>query len=112
MADPETIAAMDLDPNTLDDLIEIEGQAPTTGESRSPVAVIEGDDVRLDPPVRLWPQYDRRWKDKRIGGPKTGKLLNWKDNGCNAAVTAMILRWFAEDCPGGTISFQLSRAAA
>jgi len=105
VADPKTIAAMDLDPNTLDDLIEIEGQAPTTGESRGPVAVIEGDDVRLEPPVRLWPQYDRRWKDQQIGGPKTGNRPNWKENGCNAAVTAMILRWFAEDCPGGTISF-------
>jgi hypothetical protein len=106
VADPETIAAMDLDPDTLEDLIEIEGQASTTGESpASPVAVVEGDDVYLDPPVRLWPQYDNRWKHERIAGPKTGKLLDWVSNGCNASVAAMTLRWFAEDCPAGTISF-------
>jgi hypothetical protein len=104
VADPETISAMDLDPDTLDDLIEIEGQADTT-EASSPVAVVDEDNVYLDPPVRLWPQYDNRWKDERIAGPKTGRLLDWISNGCNACVAAMTLRWFAEDCPAGKVSF-------
>src|SRR4030095_4532563 len=43
VADPETIAAMDLDPDTLDDLIEIEGQGGATGEApASPVGVAAG----------------------------------------------------------------------
>ena len=104
VADPATIAAMDLDPDTLDDLIEIEGQADTT-EEPSPVAVVEEEDVYLDPPVRLWPQYDNRWRQERIAGPRTGRLLDWQANGCNACVAAMTLRWFAEDCPVGNISF-------
>lgn len=69
------------------------------------VAVVRGDDVYLDPPVRLWPQYDARWGHERIGGPKTGRLIDWKANGCNASTAAMILRWFAEDCTVGKIAF-------
>ena len=69
------------------------------------IAVVSGDDVYLDPPVRLWPQYDNRWKNERIGGPKTGKLINWINNGCNASTAAMILRWFAEDCRAGKVPF-------
>jgi hypothetical protein len=69
------------------------------------IAVVNGDDVYLDPPVRLWPQYDNRWKNNRIGGPKTGKLIDWIENGCNASTVAMILRWFAEDCTAGKVPF-------
>src|SRR5262249_39391254 len=102
-ADPDTIAAMDLDPDTLDDLIERDaGQGNATDES---LAVVDGDDVYLDPPVRLWPQYDTRWSRQRIAGPKTGTLIDWIANGCNASVAAMTLRWFAEDCTAGTIPF-------
>jgi hypothetical protein len=72
------------------------------------IAIVSGDDVYLDPPVRLWPQYDNRWGAKQIGGPKTEERPiknNWKDNGCNAASAAMILRWFAEDCRAGKVPF-------
>lgn len=69
------------------------------------VAVLDGDDVYLDPPVRLLPQYDGRWAHARIGGPKTGKMLNWVANGCNASTAAMTLRWFAEDCTAGSVEF-------
>jgi len=71
----------------------------------TPIAVVDGSDVYLDPPVRLWPQYDNRWKHERIGGPKTGKLIDWINNGCNASTAAMILRWFAEDCRAGQVPF-------
>jgi hypothetical protein len=77
----------------------------TEQPSTTVIAIVDGDDVYLDPPVRLWPQYDDRWKNKRIGGPKTGKLIDWVTNGCNASVAAMTLRWFAEDCTVGTIAF-------
>jgi len=66
------------------------------------LATVVGDDIYLDPPVRLLPQYDSRWAHERIGGPKTGRMLNWVENGCNASTAAMILRWFAEDCTAGT----------
>ena len=103
VANPDTIAAMDLDPDTLDDLIERDaGQPSATDKS---LAVVDGDDVYLDPPVRLWPQYDTRWSHQRIAGPKTGTLIDWIANGCNASVAAMTLRWFAEDCTAGTIPF-------
>jgi hypothetical protein len=69
------------------------------------VAIVDGDDIYLDPPVRLLPQYDERWKHERIGGPKTGQLIDWLENGCNASTAAMILRWFAEDCTVGKIPF-------
>jgi hypothetical protein len=69
------------------------------------IAVVNGGDVYLDPPVRLWPQYDNRWKHERIGGPKTGRLIDWINNGCNAATAAMTLRWFAEDCRVGQVPF-------
>jgi hypothetical protein len=69
------------------------------------IAVVSGEDVYLDPPVRLWAQYDSRWKNERIAGPKTGALINWNDNGCNASTAAMILRWFAEDCTTGKVPF-------
>ena len=77
----------------------------TERPSTAVIAVVDGDDVYLDPPVRLWPQYDDRWKNKRIGGPKTGNLIDWAANGCNASVAAMTLRWFAEDCTAGTLAF-------
>jgi Putative peptidoglycan binding domain len=106
VADPETIAAMDLDPNTLEDLIEMDAGPPTAADpAMALLATVDGDDVYLDPPVRLWPQYDSRWKHARIAGPKTGRLLDWVANGCNASAAAMILRWFAEDCTAGSISF-------
>ena len=106
VADPATIAAMDLDPDTLEDLIEMEGQSNATEEPpRTLIAIVDGDDVYLDPPVRLWPQYDNRWKHERIAGLKTGKLFDWINNGCNASVAAMTLRWFAEDCRAGKSPF-------
>ena len=103
IADPETIAAMDLDPETLEDLIEID-DTPVPGGGSS-IAVEDGDNIYLDPPVRLWPQYDARWAHERIGGPRTGRMLDWVTNGCNASSAAMILRWFAEDCTAGRIDF-------
>jgi peptidoglycan hydrolase-like protein with peptidoglycan-binding domain len=88
---------------------ELEATTPAPlevrAESSGPIAVVNGDDVYLDPPVRLWPQYDPRWKRERIGGPKTGKLIDWINNGCNASTAAMTLRWFAEDCKAGKIPF-------
>lgn len=95
------------DPDALEDLIELDPeQSPGTEQlSTTVIATVDGDDVYLDPPVRLWPQYDRRWWHERIAGPKTGKLLDWVTNGCNASVAAMTLRWFAEDCTAGTIPF-------
>lgn len=69
------------------------------------VAISDGDDIYLEPPVRLWPQYDERWKHERIGGPKSGALIDWIENGCNASTAAMVLRWFAEDCTAGKIPF-------
>jgi hypothetical protein len=107
VADPSTIAAMDLDPDTLADLIELDPEpSPGSGQPSAPVvAAVAGDDVYLDPPMRLWPQYDDRWKHQRIAGPKTGKMLDWVANGCNASVAAMTLRWFAEDVTAGSIPF-------
>jgi len=106
VADPATIAAMDLDPDTLEDLIETDAGQPNADQSGvTPAAVVDGEDVYLDPPVRLWPQYDTRWRHERIAGLKTGKMLDWIANGCNASVAAMTLRWFAEDCTAGTIPF-------
>lgn len=75
------------------------------GTPKDSIAVVDGDDVYLDPPVRLWPQYDGRWKNERIGGPRASRLINWRDNGCNASTAAMILRWFAEDCRAGKIPY-------
>ncbi len=77
----------------------------TERPSTTVIAIVDGDDVYLDPPVRLWPQYDERWNRQRIGGLKTGKLIDWNDNGCNASTAAMTLRWFAEDCTAGRIAF-------
>lgn len=71
----------------------------------SSVATEDGDDIYLDPPVRLLPQYDSRWARERIGGPKTGAMLDWVANGCNACTAAMILRWFAEDCGATSVPF-------
>lgn len=69
------------------------------------IAFVDGDDIYLDPPVRLLPQYDSRWAHERIGGPKTSAMLDWVANGCNACTAAMTLRWFAEDCPSVTVPF-------
>ena len=82
------------DPDTLE---HIDTEAPAE-PAISSLATVVGDDIYLDPPVRLLPQYDSRWAQQRIAGPKTGRMLNWVENGCNASTAAMILRWFAEDC--------------
>jgi hypothetical protein len=74
-------------------------------ETIASLATVDGDDIYLDPPVRLLAQYDGRWAQKRIGGPKTGRMLDWRANGCNASTAAMILRWFAEDCTAGSVPF-------
>jgi hypothetical protein len=74
-------------------------------ETTASLATVDGDDIYLDPPVRLLAQYDGRWAQERIGGPKTGRMLDWRANGCNASTAAMILRWFAEDCTAGSIPF-------
>src|SRR5205085_717194 len=85
--------------------------AKTTSNFRisppSPIAVVKGDDIYLDPPVRNLPQWDPkpRWGPTRIAGPKTGKMIDWPNNGCNASTAAIILRWFAEDCKAGKIPF-------
>src|SRR5262245_12870594 len=75
-------------------------------ETTASLATVDGDDIYLDPPVRLLAQWDERWARKQIGGPRTAvpKLL-WSANGCNASTAAMILRWFAEDCTAGSIPF-------
>lgn len=75
------------------------------------LATVDGDDIWLDPPVRLLAQYDSRWANERIGGPKTGKRLDWRANGCNASTAAMILRWFAEDCTVGRLPFPTKPAS-
>jgi hypothetical protein len=104
-ADEATIAAMDLDPDSLEDLIEIDPSPGSSARSFASVATVDGDDIYLDPPIRLWPQYDARWAHARIAGPKTGNMLDWIANGCNACTAAMVLRWFAEDCTLGAIDF-------
>lgn len=77
------------------------------------LATEEGDDIYLDPPVRLLAQYDERWWDRRIGGPADSPIkLNWRDNGCNASCVAMVLRWFAEDCTAGNIEFPTKEESA
>jgi len=86
------------------DVIET-GARKLMGVVTGPLATVDGDDIYLDPPVRLLAQYDSRWARERIGGPKTGRLLDWRANGCNASTAAMILRWFAEDCADGRIEF-------
>jgi hypothetical protein len=67
-------------------------------ETTASLATVDGDDIYLDPPVRLLAQYDGRWAQERIAGPRTGRMLDWRANGCNASTAAIILRWFAEDC--------------
>ncbi len=88
--------------------------APTTREMpAASLATEDGDDIYLDPPVRLLAQYDERWWDRRIGGPANSPtMLNWRDNGCNASTAAMILRWFAEDCTAGRIDFPTKEESA
>lgn len=81
------------------------GSSTATASATPSVATSSGDDIYIDPPMRLLPQYDPRWAHQRIAGPKTGPMLNWVANGCNASTAAMILRWFAEDCTAGTIPF-------
>ena len=90
------------DPDILED---IDTEAPTAAPAIGALAVVDGDDIYLDPPVRLLPQYDGRWAHERIAGPRTGRMLDWVANGCNASTAAMILRWFAEDCTAGSIAF-------
>ncbi len=70
-----------------------------------PIAVVNGADIYLDPPVRNLPQWDPRWGKTRIAGLKDGKMIDWTNNGCNASTAAIILRWFAEDCKAGRIPF-------
>lgn len=86
------------------DTLESTTEVPETCEPTN-LATVDGDDIYLDPPVRLLPQYDSRWGQERIGGPKTGHMINWQANGCNASTAAMILRWFAEDCTAGRVEF-------
>lgn len=97
------------------------GEGAGTGGSSSvaadpapagPVVKEDGDDILVDPPVRNLPQWDGRWGHTRIGGPKTGKMLDWQENGCNASTAAMILRWFAEDCPAGKLAFPTKSGGA
>jgi hypothetical protein len=83
----------------------LEGEPMPGVETIASLATVDGDDIYLDPPVRLLAQYDGRWAQKRIGGPKTGRMLDWRANGCNASTAAMILRWFAEDCTAGSVPF-------
>ena len=88
-------------------------EAPTTRDMPSAsLATEDGDDIYLDPPVRLLPQYDSRWGDRRIGGPATGHMIDWRENGCNASTAAMIFRWFAEDCTAGGIDFPTKEGGA
>jgi len=91
------------DPDTLEDIET--GAPPLEDVVTGPLATVAGDDIYLDPPIRLLAQYDIRWAGKRIGGPKTGHMIDWRANGCNASTAAMIVRWFAEDCKAGRIEF-------
>ena len=68
-----------------------------------PVVQETGDDIIVDPPVRLLPQYDQRWGHTRMAG--TTAKLDWRENGCNVSTAAMTMRWFAEDCPAGRLSY-------
>jgi peptidoglycan hydrolase-like protein with peptidoglycan-binding domain len=69
-----------------------------------PIAVVDGENIYLDPPVRLYPQWDPRWADRRVGGPDMVNT-NWQGSGCCPSSAAMILRWFAEDCKAGRVAF-------
>ena len=66
-------------------------------------ATVEGDNLFLDPPVRLLAQWDKRWGQEVIGG--ASGTQKWAPNGCSATSAAMILRWFAEDCAVGRLAF-------
>lgn len=110
VADEATLAAMDLDSDTLEDLIEID--AGSSSVSATQVATIDGDNIYLDPPLRLWPQWDGRWAARRLGGPSAGNMVNWQKDGCNASSAAMILRWFAEDCTTGTVPFPVKEGSS
>jgi hypothetical protein len=92
-------------PDQSDVLDDIRIEVPAAELSATSLATTDGEDIYLDPPVRLLPQYDSRWAHHRIGGPKTGRMIDWVENGCNASTAAMILRWFAEDCPAGSMPF-------
>lgn len=91
------------DPDVLDDVIA--DDSTSADLAPTPLGTCDGDDIYLDPPMRLLPQYDSRWAHERIGGPKTGRMIDWVANGCNASTAAMILRWFAEDCTAGSVPF-------
>ena len=71
-------------------------------------SIQSGEDIYLDPPVRLWAQYDGRWSGRTLGRttpmPQTCKLCgkvevwHWHAAACSASSAAMVLRWWAEDC--------------
>lgn len=93
-------------PDDHDILEDTDTAAPAAIDmTNASLATVVGDDIYLDPPVRLLAQYDSRWAHERIGGPRTGRMLDWRANGCNASTAAMILRWFAEDCTAGSMPF-------
>jgi hypothetical protein len=94
------------------DTLEFESQTTTEETTSTALATADGDDLYLDPPVRLLAQFDSRWAGARIGGPKTGRMIDWRANGCNASTAAMILRWFAEDCTAGKVPFPTKEDSA
>src|SRR5438477_342406 len=74
-------------------------------------AGVDGSNVMLNPPMRLWPQWDKdRWGMRPLGGDSDNKDVYWLKDGCTPSCAAMVLRWFAEDRamvpfpvkPGGT----------
>jgi len=56
----------------------------------------------VDPPVRLFCQYDPRWGTKYLKKQPKGKeneAYTWTKSGCHPTGLAMILRWWTEDNP-------------
>ena len=74
-------------------------------KSGGPIAIVDGDNIMVDPPVRLIPQWDGRWADRRVAGPDSVNTANWQNSGCCPSCASMILRWFAEDCKAGRVAF-------
>ncbi|MBS2026230.1 MAG: peptidoglycan DD-metalloendopeptidase family protein [Deltaproteobacteria bacterium] len=63
------------------------------------------EDIVLDPPVRLLPQWDSRWSTRTLHDDTT-----WKASGCHPSSVASILRWFAEDNPASKGAFKFPTA--
>ena len=57
------------DPDTLE---HIDTEAPAE-PAISSLATVVGDDIYLNPPVRLLPQYDSRWRSSGSPGPRLGE---------------------------------------